>query len=206
LRTWEFSQVFSIDQMRLRTQPARIVFPCIQLHAEETAEMKFTLSTICFLGLISLSALAQKAKPATGDQRFVDFAAQTDMVEAHLGQLAQDAGKSQAVKDYGQMLATDHTNDFQQLQAAAQQAGFTVPTAIDADHVKAMIGPMHALKGAAFDKKFSQAMVSGHTEAVAMYQQEANESQNPALKQYAQNALPVLEKHLDKAKNLEQSK
>lgn len=140
------------------------------------------------------------------DQKFVDFAAQTDMVEANLGDLAQSVGNSQAVKDYGQMLATDHTADYQQLQSVAQQAGLTVPTAIDAEHNKAMVGPMHALKGAAFDKKFSHDMVAGHTQAIATYQKEASDAQNPALKQYAQTALATLQKHLDNAKALGQSK
>ena len=49
------------------------------------------------------------------DQQFVDFAAQTDMVEANLGQLAESVASSQPVKDYAQMLVTDHTNDFNQL-------------------------------------------------------------------------------------------
>jgi putative membrane protein len=138
------------------------------------------------------------------DQKFVDFAAQTDMVEANLGDLAQDEGNSQAVKDYGQMLALDHKSDYQQLQSVAQQAGLTVPTAIDAEHNKSMIGPMHALKGAAFDKKFSHDMVAGHTQAIAIYQNEAENAQNPALKQYAQTALATLQKHEDQAKTLGQ--
>jgi putative membrane protein len=140
------------------------------------------------------------------DQKFVDFAAQTDMVEANLGDLAQDEGNSQAVKDYGQELATDHRADYQQLQSIAQQAGLNVPTAIDAEHNKAMVGPMHALKGAAFDRRFSHDMVAGHTQAIETYKKEAADGQNAALKQYAQNALSTLQKHLDDAKALGQGK
>lgn len=140
------------------------------------------------------------------DQKFVDFAAQTDMVEGNLGQLAQDVGASQAVKDYGQMLVTDHTNDYQKLQSVAQQAGFTVPTAIDAENNKSMIGPFHALKGATFDHKYIHTMVVGHTQAIAIYKKEAEDAQNPALKSYAQDDLAVLQNHLDHAKEIEQGK
>jgi putative membrane protein len=168
--------------------------------------MKHTLSAICCLAVCCLPALGQKAAAPMSDQKFVDFAAQTDMVEANLGDLAQDEGNSQAVKDYGQMLATDHTSDYRQLQSIAQQAGLTVPTAIDAEHNKSMVGPMHALKGAALDKKFSRDMVAGHTQAIAIYKKEADDGQNPALKQYAQNTLATLQKHLDDAKALEQGK
>jgi len=167
--------------------------------------MMRALSLICCLAVCSLSARAQKAAPMS-DQKFVDFAAQTDMVEANLGELAQNVANSRAVKDYGQMLTADHTSDYQQLQHVAQQAGLMVPTAIDAEHNKSMIGPMHALKGAAFDKRFSHDMVAGHTEAIAIYKKEADDAQNAGLKQYAQNTLPVLEKHLDNAKALETGK
>ena len=128
------------------------------------------------------------------------------MIEANLGDLAQSVGASQAVKDYGQMLTTDHTNDYRKLQSIAQQAGLTVPTAIDAAHNRSMIGPMHALKGAAFDKKFSHEMVAGHTQALEIYKKEAADAQNPALKAYAQETLATLQKHLDGAKNLERGK
>ena len=80
--------------------------------------MKLVLSAICCIVLGSISVLAQSkasGKSAMTDQQFVDFAAQTDMVEANLGQLAETASSSQPVKDYGQMLVTDHTNDFNHL-------------------------------------------------------------------------------------------
>jgi putative membrane protein len=128
------------------------------------------------------------------------------MVEANLGQMAQSQGDAQAVKDYGQMLVTDHTNDFNQLYTAAQQANLNRPNAIDAEHNKAMIDPFQKLKGAAFDKKFAHEMVAGHTKAIEVYKKEAADAQNAALKSYAQTALPVLEKHLDSAKNLEKAK
>jgi putative membrane protein len=146
-------------------------------------------------------ALAQK-KAAMTDQQFVDFAAQTDMVEANLGQLAQNVADSQGVKDYGQMLVTDHSKDFSDLHGAAQQASLTVPDAIDAKHNKAMVDPFQKLKGAAFDHKYVQEMIKGHTEAIALYKKEADDAQNPGIKSYAENALPVLQKHLDGAKAL----
>jgi putative membrane protein len=139
------------------------------------------------------------------DQQFVDFAAQTDMVEANLGQLAGTAASAQAVKDYAQMLATDHTADFQQLSTAASKANLKVPSAIDAVHNKSMIGPFNKLRGTAFDRRYIADMVAGHTKAVDVYKKEAAEAQSDDLKSYAQGALPVLEKHLSGAKDLEKT-
>lgn len=163
--------------------------------------MKRIISGVCCLALCSLSGFAQKAGPMT-DQQFVNFAAQTDMVEANLGQLAGSVAASQGVKDYAQTLVTDHTQDYGQLAAAAQQASLTVPNAIDTEHNKAMIDPFQKLKGAAFDHKYVAEMIAGHTKAIAIYKKEADNAQNPAIKSYAQATLPTLQKHLDGAKAL----
>lgn len=171
--------------------------------------MKRILSAVCCIAICSVPALA-KVKPAKGpamsDQKFVDFAAQTDMVEANLGQLADSAASSQQVKDYAQMLVTDHTNDFHQLDSVAHQANLTMPTAIDTANNKMMIAPFQKLKGTAFDKKYAREMVAGHTKAIDIYKKEATDAENPALKSYAEQALPTLQKHLDAAKTLEKAK
>jgi putative membrane protein len=172
--------------------------------------MKRILSAVCCLALCSMPALAKEKKAAAGaamsDQQFVDFAAQTDMVEANLGQMAGSVASAQPVKDYAQMLVTDHTNDFNQLYSVAHQANLNMPNAIDAEHNKAMIDPFQKLKGAAFDHHYVQEMIAGHTKAIAVFKKEAADAQNPALKSYAEQDLPVLQKHLDGAKALEKAK
>jgi putative membrane protein len=170
--------------------------------------MKHTLAVVCCLIIVSLAAMAAKKGASNApmtDQQFVDFAAQTDMVEANLGQLASTAGDSQGVKDYGQMLATDHTADYKQLGDVAKQASLNVPSAIDDEHNK-LIAPMYKLKGTSFDKKFAAEMVAGHTKAIEIYKKEAADAQNSALKSYAQETLTALQKHLDGAKDLGKAK
>jgi putative membrane protein len=166
-------------------------------------KMKRTLSAVCSLSIFLVPALAQNASPMI-DQKFLEFAAQTDMVEANLGNFAQSAASSRSVKDFGSMVASDHTQDYQKLESLAQQAGLTLPTAIDAEHNKSLVGPLHALKGAAFDHTYIQDMVAGHTQAIATFKKEAETAMNPALKAYAQATLPTLQKHLDAAKAIQQ--
>jgi putative membrane protein len=172
--------------------------------------MKRILTAVCCVALCSMPGLAKEKAAAGGaamsDQQFVDLAAQTDMVEANLGQLAGSIADAQPVKDYGQMLAADHTKDFNQLYDVAHQASLNMPNAIDAEHNKAMIDPFQKLKGAAFDHRYIREMIAGHTKAIAVYTKEAADAQNPALKSYAEQALPTLQKHLEGAKALEKAK
>jgi putative membrane protein len=177
--------------------------------------MKSLVSAACCLALCCALAIAQgahKAAPAgegaadaMTDQQFVDFAAQTDMTEANLGQLAQSQASAQSLKDYAQTLITDHTNDYTQLSTVAAKANLVVPKGLDAAHDK-MIAPFSNLKGAAFDRRYIQEMIAGHTKAMGVYTKEAADAQSADLKAYASQTLPTLQRHLDGAKDLAKPK
>jgi putative membrane protein len=171
---------------------------------EGNTQMKTVLSIASCLALCCLTASAQgehaKGAPMP-DQKFLNMAAQTDMMEANLGQMAADHAASQNVKDYASMLVTDHTADYQQLGVLAAKASLTVPTALDAAHNK-MIAPFEKLKGAAFDSRYIHEMIAGHTEAIGVYTKESTDAQNSDVKSYASATLPTLQKHLDGAKDL----
>lgn len=170
--------------------------------------MNRAFAAVCCLALIATPAVSQKrhahASPAAtpiSDQQFIDMAAQTDMLEAHLGQMAANQASSQDVKDYAQMLVTDHTNDYQQLTAMASKDSLTVPKGLDAEHNK-MIAPFEKLNGKAFDMRYIHEMIEGHTKAIAVYTKESSDAQNGDVKSYAAATLPTLQKHLDGAKDL----
>jgi putative membrane protein len=176
---------------------------------QHASHMKRVLSTVSCLALCAVPLLAQKKAARTApmsDQQFINFAAQTDMVEANLGQLAQNVAASQTVKDYAQMLETDHVANYKELRTLAPQANVTVPDAIDSQNNRALIGPMYKLKGKVFDRRYIHAMIVGHTKAIAIFKKEAEGATEPAIKSYAQDSIPVLQKHLDDAKAIAQGK
>ncbi len=171
--------------------------------------MKRILAVVFCLSLYSIPVFAQKMaakEQAIRDQRFVNFVAQTDMVEANLGQLAKTAGASPSVKDCAQALVTDHTSDFQEISGLAHKAGLSVPKAIDIENNRAVISPFQKLKGTAFDRRYIQLMIAEHVKAIAVFKKEAADAETPALKTYAGQTLPVLKKLLADAKDVEKSK
>jgi putative membrane protein len=171
--------------------------------------MKHVLSAVLCISICTIPSFAKsrtEAKPPMNDQEFVNFAAQTDMTQANVAQLAQADAHSQPVKDYAKSLISDRTSDYHQLSDAAHQASLIVPGAIDAEHNKAVIGPFRSLKGDAFDHRYVREIVNRDTNAVAVFKHEAAEGKNPALKSYAGQALPTLEKRLSDAKSLLKAK
>jgi putative membrane protein len=58
------------------------------------------------------------------------------------------------------------------------------------------------LHGAEFDRAYLQHMVKEHEEAVTRFTAEAKEGRHPALKSYAAKQLPILQAHLELARDL----
>ena len=171
--------------------------------------MKRILAVVCCLSLCSIAVLAQRraAREQTfRDQKFVNFVAQTDMVDANLSQLAEAEGASQPVKDCAQMLVSDHTSDYNKISDLAYKAGLRVPRAIDVENNRTTIGPLHSLKGTAFDRRYVREMIAEHAKAIAIYRKEAADAETPALRSYADKTLPELKKLLVEAKEVERAK
>ena len=144
------------------------------------------------------SGMNQKANKA--DQKFLMEGMQGDMAEVQLGKLAQQKGQSEDVKQFGQMLAQDHSQHLQQAQQEAQQLGITPPQQVNAKQ-KATYERMSKLSGAQFDKQLTKHAVADHKKDVAEYQKEAK-SKGP-LAQFAQQTVPTLQKHLQTAQSIE---
>ena len=149
--------------------------------------------------VVENSDLATTAATGNIDQAFLTDAIKGDNGEIALGQMAQQKGASQDVKDFGQTLVTDHTNAKQQAAALAQQAGMTVPDGMK-DEQTAEQTKLEGLTGAAFDKEFARFSVDAHQKDIAKFQQQANGTGPTA--DLAKQTLPVLQKHLQVAQGL----
>jgi putative membrane protein len=147
------------------------------------------------------------AKPGSaaatgGDARFIAEAARGNEAEIELGQLAQQKAQSPEVKSLAQRLVTDHTRANQQLKQLAQKEGVSVPAGLDKDQ-KDLRARLEKLNGAAFDRAFVDAQVKDHQKDVKFYQDEGSRLQDPQLKSFAQQTLPVLQEHLQMAERAE---
>lgn len=152
----------------------------------------------------SSSSSSSGSKLSASDKAFAEKAAQGGQAEVELGQLAADKGQSQQVKEFGQKMVQDHTKANDQLKQVASQEGITLPTSLDAKD-KALKDRLEKLSGAQFDKVYMQHMVQDHKKDVADFQKEAQNGKDPAVKNFAQQTLPVLQQHLQMAQQSEQA-
>ena len=73
---------------------------------------------------------SKESKVARGDDRFLKQAAEGNLAEVKLGELAAQHAASDGVKQFGTRMSTDHQKAYDELKQIASQKGVAVPTAL----------------------------------------------------------------------------
>ncbi|CCD85383.1 conserved protein of unknown function [Bradyrhizobium sp. ORS 285] len=159
------------------------------------------LTTACVMSLLMAggAVAAPKGQSPAKDQHFITEAIEGDLSEVNMGKLAQQKGQSDQVKQFGQALQQDHGEHLQKAQQLASQNGMKVPSEPNKQQ-QAIYNKLEGMSGDRFDRAFAKAMVSDHEKDIKKYQKEA--AANSPLSDFAQQTVPVLQKHLDMAKSL----
>lgn len=141
---------------------------------------------------------------ATVDQNAVDFAkeaASGGMMEVQLGNLAQKNSKNKDVQDYGKMLVDDHSSLNNDLKDLAGKKNINLPTTVTSDQ-QDKIDKLSKKTGTDFDKDFISMAVNDHEKDISKFKKAGEKIQDADFKDFIVKALPKLQKHLDKAKEL----
>lgn len=138
------------------------------------------------------------------DRKFAEAAAQSGWAEIVSGQLALQRSRDPRVREYAQHLVADHQAANAQLQRIATAKGIALPSGPSPKHQR----DLRALQrsGKDFDKDFLEQMVRDHQKAIDLFGHEAKgRHQDAELKDFAQQTLVRLEKHLADAEMLQKN-
>ena len=138
--------------------------------------------------------------PKTAD--FVKEAAISDMFEIQSSQLAQSKGNDQT-KAFAAQMITDHQKTTDELKGLVEagKVKATPPTQMDRAHQK-MLDRLQKLSGADFDKQYDSDQVTGHKQAVSLFERYSKGGKNADLKDWATKTLPAIQHHLEMARGL----
>jgi putative membrane protein len=138
----------------------------------------------------------QLSPQALDDQDFVKKALEGGAAEVELGQLAQQRSQSDDVKQFGQKMADDHTKMADQLmKPLATQLGVSEPKGLPKSD-KEMLAKLERLSGPQFDEVYIKTMLKDHKQDLKDFKSEAEMTQNPNVKQAAQQGASVIAQHL----------
>ena len=161
------------------------------------------------------------------DRDFVTKLLSAGEAEVELGKMAATQASNAEVKRFGQMMVDDHTRAGADLKQIAAADGIAAVPAIDDKH-RDLMQKLSTLRGAAFDREYIDAMVSGHQDVVDALQTRVDSTASlkdritnsaSADKQvvpersenvpkadvnaWAANTLPKVRQHLEEAKRLD---
>jgi putative membrane protein len=115
--------------------------------------------------------------------------------------LAEKHSGSPAVQKFAQAMVQDHSKANKELIRMADQQRMLLAQRMDAQH-QALEEKLSALQGPAFDHAYINAMLKDHEQAVQLFQSEAKNGQNEALRNFASETLPTLKEHLQMIRKL----
>ena len=189
--------------------------------------MRHSLFALLILGLISVGCTSTNkastpdtaAQPNSGatsssaansssslssnpDQEFVTKAAQGNSAEVELGKIVAAKSKDPNVKQFAQMMVKDHTTALNELQELAQTKNLNFNDDLP-DDAKSLQQKLSSDTGKQLDKDYMDGMVEDHQKDVQEFTDKSQNAKDPDVKQWASKTLPTLQKHLEKAQQID---
>lgn len=135
---------------------------------------------------------------------FVMKAHSGGMMEVELGRYAKDNANSEDVKNFGDMMVTDHSKANDQLNDILKKENMNVGDKMMAEHQK-NYNKFSKMKGVDFDKQYMKMMVADHKKDIKEFEMAVKNEKNTDVKKWAEDTLPTLKKHLQKAEEIEKN-
>jgi putative membrane protein len=136
----------------------------------------------------------QSAMQGAVDRLFMLRAAQGNMAEVALGQLALRKSRNEQVRTLAQHLIQEHSTANAALLPVLSRKGIPLPRFIGAMNA-ATNDQLARLSRDQFDRMFMSAQVEAHENAIALYQQELAMGQDEDARAYATRFLPNIMSH-----------
>ncbi|TCO11096.1 DUF4142 domain-containing protein [Natronoflexus pectinivorans] len=134
-------------------------------------------------------------KQVNDAQLLVD-AAEFNLMQIQLGQLAQQKGSTSNVKELGKMMEEAHTKLQRDLTAFAGRKSMTIPTT-PTENVRDTYKDLNEKSGNDFDKAYGDIMVNKHEDAIKKFEKATTDRNDTDIVNWAIAMLPGLRSHLN---------
>lgn len=157
---------------------------------------------LTYFAIAAVLAGPVAAAPTTHAADFVKMAGASDLYEKTSSQIILKDAKNPKVRDFANMMITDHTKSTADVVAAAKADGLKpgVPKLMPAQ--TKMIAELKAAKPADREQVYLKQQVMAHQQALDLHTTFAKSGDKPGLKAAAGKIAPVVETHLTEVKQL----
>jgi putative membrane protein len=138
-------------------------------------------------------------------QGFAQKVASANQFEIEASQLALQKSQNDAVRQFAQRMIKDHTELAGKLRTALEKAKMPEPPLKFSGDEQSMLARLRGAEDAKFMWLFINYQVQAHKGAVKLLRRYAKRGKNADLKQFATEALPVIQQHLQLAQDLKRT-
>jgi putative membrane protein len=156
-------------------------------------------STKVFIAALLVAGSA-RAQAAQAEQSYVQSAQTINQAELALGQLAQQRGTSDEVKQMSRTMVERHAALSAQLGKLARERDIATAQEPSSEDEK-VYDHLAELSGRSFDEAFEQAVTDAHMRELALHRGELERSGDAGLRGYAQSRVSALEAAMKQAKD-----
>jgi putative membrane protein len=132
--------------------------------------------------------------------RFIQNGIEGGLTEIKAAQLAKTNSTNQQVVSFANMMITDHKDVGAHLKKIRKDKLVDTQDRISVEH-QHMIAALSLKKGAEFDKAYMQMMVQDHEHAISLFI-DGSSNTSSEIKNFAEETLPTLHKHLESARSI----
>jgi len=151
------------------------------------------------------SAMLNNGQPMTDGQIFAVMS-MMDSKEVNEGRIGTKKAQNADVKKYAQMLVEHHTKMMKDGQQLMKQQNVAADSTIVRPLLAGVQDATQRLNnatGANFDAEFVALQVTNHEMALNHLNQMMNQTQNQQIKAHIQKGIPIIQSHLDQARQLQ---
>ncbi len=131
--------------------------------------------------------------------KFLVDAAEIYLKQIRLAQLAQQEGKQIDVKELGKMMEKNNSNSFNRLAELAVDKSISIPTSTTKQGMET-VEFLNKKTGLSFDKEYCDIMVVNQKQAIKVFEEISEQTNDLEIQVWALGTLPDLRKHLQYAR------
>jgi putative membrane protein len=144
------------------------------------------------------------AQLTANGREFILTAAKHGTIEVQASRLAESKAQTDSVKELARMIVEHHTRANDELAKLAKGFALELPMTLDAS-AQDELDDLRKATGREFDEAYVDLVIDEHERAVRLFEGQAKNDDDPAVRAWASQMLPTLRSHLDLGKTTKDS-
>ncbi|MGH7637556.1 MAG: DUF4142 domain-containing protein [Gemmatimonadaceae bacterium] len=153
-------------------------------------------------------SIAAVAAASMNEAQVLGLLEHVHVSDAALGALGGDRGSTLDIRNFGEMMTREHEalqRDVRELAEGLRLTPQKTQTAPDAAPATFRANVDSSPAGAAWDLAYVEYAIAEHEAALENTARALAATKSPTVREYIRKSVPILQKHLDKARSLQQS-